>query len=155
MLRIERRGSAAIWTIDRPHAKNALDRATMTALSEAAEAARGDAAVDGDDEVVIVVGDGGSKEVDGAEGFAAEFATEEKLVLGRAVAEFVLVEERAGALLDGVEESGIVGREDDGAIEAGGEFVFEGLAGFDVIDVEGGFVGSALTKAVDEKAAIA
>ncbi len=43
MLRVERTGQdLAVWTIDRPQAKNALDRATLAALLDAAEAARGD-----------------------------------------------------------------------------------------------------------------
>ncbi len=45
MLRIERTGEAgrfAIWTIDRPETKNALDRQTMGALLAAAEEARED-----------------------------------------------------------------------------------------------------------------
>lgn len=33
MVNVERRGPIAIWTIDRPEAKNAIDRATMQALT--------------------------------------------------------------------------------------------------------------------------
>ncbi|MBS2014376.1 MAG: enoyl-CoA hydratase/isomerase family protein [Deltaproteobacteria bacterium] len=43
MLRSERAGSVAIWTVDRPAAKNALDRATMEALTRTVEEARADA----------------------------------------------------------------------------------------------------------------
>jgi enoyl-CoA hydratase/carnithine racemase len=42
MLRVERTGQFAVWTIDRPEAKNALDRNTLGALAAAVEEARGD-----------------------------------------------------------------------------------------------------------------
>lgn len=42
MLRIERDGAIAIWTIDRPDVKNALDAATMLALRDAVRAADAD-----------------------------------------------------------------------------------------------------------------
>ncbi len=42
VLRVERTGAFATWTIDRPEAKNALDRKTMAALLVAAQAARAD-----------------------------------------------------------------------------------------------------------------
>lgn len=45
MLRVERRGPIAIWTIDRPEAKNALDAATMHALAVAVAEAGADASV--------------------------------------------------------------------------------------------------------------
>ncbi len=56
MLHIERRGTSALWTIDRPQAKNALDRATMEALLEAAKEARQDAGV----RAVVLTGAGGA-----------------------------------------------------------------------------------------------
>lgn len=43
MVKVERRGPIAIWTIDRPDAKNAIDGATMTALARAVAEAAGDA----------------------------------------------------------------------------------------------------------------
>jgi enoyl-CoA hydratase len=45
VLRVERRGPAVVWTIDRPDVKNALDRATMSALAEAVASARSDGAI--------------------------------------------------------------------------------------------------------------
>jgi enoyl-CoA hydratase/carnithine racemase len=42
-VRVERRGRVAIWTLDRPQARNALDAATFQALAGAIAAAAGDA----------------------------------------------------------------------------------------------------------------
>lgn len=54
MLRIERRGPIAIWTIDRPEARNALDAATMQALA----AALAEAGADPSLRVAILTGAG-------------------------------------------------------------------------------------------------
>ena len=85
----------------------------------------GNAALDGDDEVAIVVGDLGAEEVDGAEEFAVEFAAKDELVVGVASADGVQVKQRALAVGARVVEAFAVGREDDGVVDAGGEFVFE------------------------------
>lgn len=45
MLHVERRGDVIVWTIDRPHAKNALDHGTISALTRAVRDASGDRAV--------------------------------------------------------------------------------------------------------------
>jgi enoyl-CoA hydratase len=45
VLRVERVDACAVWTIDRPQAKNALDFATFDALRRAAEAAAADASL--------------------------------------------------------------------------------------------------------------
>jgi enoyl-CoA hydratase/carnithine racemase len=37
MLRITREGGLALWTVDRPHRRNAMDWATMEAFARAAE----------------------------------------------------------------------------------------------------------------------
>lgn len=43
MLRIERQGELAVWTVDRPHRRNAMDWATMEAFARAVEEASRDA----------------------------------------------------------------------------------------------------------------
>jgi enoyl-CoA hydratase/carnithine racemase len=54
MLRTERTGPFAVWTIDRPGAKNALDEKTLAALTAAAVGAR----VDPDLRAIILTGAG-------------------------------------------------------------------------------------------------
>jgi enoyl-CoA hydratase len=54
MLRVERRGSTLVWSIARPQAKNALDRATLQALRAAIHDASQDASV----RAVVLTGEG-------------------------------------------------------------------------------------------------
>ncbi len=56
MLRIERVGTADVWTIDRPEAKNALDRKTVEALLGALAHARTDSSL----RAVVLTGAGGA-----------------------------------------------------------------------------------------------
>lgn len=56
MLNVERRGGVAVWTITRPETKNALDRATMAALTRTAEEARSDVSL----RAVVLTGAGGA-----------------------------------------------------------------------------------------------
>ena len=54
MLRAEREGSIAIWTIERPAAKNALDSTTLEALAQAAD----DAATNREIRAIVLTGSG-------------------------------------------------------------------------------------------------
>lgn len=56
MLRVELHGGVVVWTVDRPHAKNALDHATLAALNDAVR----EAAADRDVRAAIVTGAGGA-----------------------------------------------------------------------------------------------
>lgn len=53
-MRIDRRGEVAVWTLDRPQAKNALDAATFVELAKAIEATMGDATI----RAVVLTADG-------------------------------------------------------------------------------------------------
>ncbi len=44
-MRVERRGEVAVWTLDRPRAKNALDAATFEEMARAVDAAAADASL--------------------------------------------------------------------------------------------------------------
>jgi enoyl-CoA hydratase len=54
MVKVERHGHVAIWTIDRPEAKNALDHATIGELSDAVHEAAADRSV----RAAILTGEG-------------------------------------------------------------------------------------------------
>jgi enoyl-CoA hydratase/carnithine racemase len=54
VLRVERRGTTALWTIARPQAKNALDAATMAELARAAEGAAQDPGL----RAIVLTGEG-------------------------------------------------------------------------------------------------
>lgn len=56
MLRAEREGAVAVWTIDRPASKNALDAAVMAALDSALDAAAADMSL----RAVVLTGAGDS-----------------------------------------------------------------------------------------------
>jgi enoyl-CoA hydratase len=55
-LRVERQGDIALWTLDRPEAKNALDFATFASLSRAIAAASGSSGL----RAVVLTGAGGT-----------------------------------------------------------------------------------------------
>src|SRR5437867_8357766 len=54
MLRVERDGAFAVWTISRPEAKNALNRATLRYLQDATNEAKGDTAL----RAIVLTGEG-------------------------------------------------------------------------------------------------
>ena len=83
------------------------------------DAPGGDTALDGDDEIVSVVGHVGLKEIDGAEFFAVELAAEDKLIVRVSRAEGVEVEEGSLAVVARVIEAGSIGRKGDGVMDGG------------------------------------
>lgn len=55
MLRVEREGNVAVWTMDRPDQRNALNEAMMTAFADALSAAEADPSL----RAVVLTGEGG------------------------------------------------------------------------------------------------
>ena len=113
-----------------------------------------DTAGDGEDEIAAIAGDVGGDKIKWAEEFGVEFAAEEEGVSGVAGVEAMERDEGAFGGVEGVIDAGVVGCEVDGEVASGGEDVFEGLAGFDVEEVNFRLVRAALTDSVNEQAGV-
>src|ERR1035438_9208131 len=79
---------------------------------------------------------------------------EDQDVLRHAGAEHMLKEQRALAVVARVVEAGSIGRKTYAEVARGGQFVLERLAGFDIENVDTGFIRSALLQLIDQQAAI-